>query len=405
MRTTGNDGVTIPDHEVVTRRAQFRCKKVNAEAKEKKKAAKKIEVEQKKAAKELKKAAKEDAKKKKGMNAAEKLDGRTKRGRKAKAGSQGSRVDEDHKEHEVAAAEGSQPLSKVAPPGRCKGLKRLRKMEAGVEAREAQVKEKKKRGMRKGKKAQLKMDPEEEKSKTKTTGEEVDEEKNETKEIEKTEKVEKESSKTAKGKKNEKKKGKNQEKAKKDNGKKSAKKTKQVSKAEEEDQAANGLSKPSQKRTAAKSRPEPKRKSSRVSRVDEAAPVDEHCKRQIKDILTECKRSHCTHPSWERHEKKAVELVPYWTRKACGIKVDRNLLSGDKAKGKGRAQIEYFSGATPCPYTNIHLCQLWVSRSQMVLGQAMLAQSPLFIWHSLRVSALIPPPVQMEYHRPLQAPR
>ena len=96
MKTKGWDGVTIPDHEVITRRLQFRMKKDRAEDKRHKKEQKKVEKEEKKVAKEAKKEEKrlkkEEEKSKpktRGRNATEKKKDaeegkKKKRGRKPK---------------------------------------------------------------------------------------------------------------------------------------------------------------------------------------------------------------------------------------------------------------------------------------------------------------------------------
>jgi hypothetical protein len=46
VASTGADGITIPDHEVITRRKQFRMKKDRAERKKEKKQQKQLEKEE-----------------------------------------------------------------------------------------------------------------------------------------------------------------------------------------------------------------------------------------------------------------------------------------------------------------------------------------------------------------------
>ena len=48
MEATGKDSTSIPDHEVITRRRQFRMKQARAEEKREKKAEKKIQKKQQK---------------------------------------------------------------------------------------------------------------------------------------------------------------------------------------------------------------------------------------------------------------------------------------------------------------------------------------------------------------------
>ena len=95
----------------------------------------------------------------------------------------------------------------------------------------------------------------------------------------------------------------------------------------------------------------------------EVIEPDASVKDQVTSVLHECKKSHCTHPSFEWFEPSMpVELCVYWTRKAVGIKAERHALKNKKAQGTGKAQILYFSGRTPCVYTNIAIGELWVPR-------------------------------------------
>lgn len=124
VKEHGADAVAIPDHEVITRRKQFRLRKDKADEKRKKKENKKDMAEQKKQEKELKKAAKAAKKEaeKKEPKVAEKTERGQKRGRKAK--------DADTVIEEAHQASDSQSC-------RGRGLKCLRKMSAAKKACDA----------------------------------------------------------------------------------------------------------------------------------------------------------------------------------------------------------------------------------------------------------------------------
>ena len=92
--------------------------------------------------------------------------------------------------------------------------------------------------------------------------------------------------------------------------------------------------------------------------------MNQEMKNQVIQTLKECKSTNCTHPSVKMIRKPHVDIEPYRTRNACGIKVARSFFSSDKAKGSGKAHVTYFSGQTPCFYSNFKLAELWVSRLQ-----------------------------------------
>ena len=335
MKETGRDGFTIPDHEVITRRKQFRLKKDRAEEKQKKKDAKKM-------AKEQKQSEKENAvKKNKGRSAAEKVEGRKSNKAKVKA-----------KAGEVAASDDDVKPSPSAT--RSRGLKRLRKMKSAkansFEAVPAAI------GA-----------PESKNEDTETNQEVKSQGK---KKKQKKTKKEKESPEKPAPK--PKPKSKKPEdllpdgQGSKSNKKRKAPKTKE----EADDDDTKGSRKP-RKESAAKAKAKgkakaaPKSRASGQRRGEAPVPVDAALKDSVFGILQECKKTHCQHPTFQRSRvKKALDLCIYWSRKSVGIKAERNLLPNRKAQGKGKAQVQYFSCETPCAYTNIYLAEQWVSRLQ-----------------------------------------
>ena len=88
VEATGKDSTSIPDHEVITRRRQFRMKQARAEEKREKKAEKKVQKKQQKEEKMRKKLEKEAKKnaspKKRGRKASEKAGDRNKQNKSMK---------------------------------------------------------------------------------------------------------------------------------------------------------------------------------------------------------------------------------------------------------------------------------------------------------------------------------
>ena len=122
-------------------------------------------------------------------------------------------------------------------------------------------------------------------------------------------------------------------------------------------------------------------KPKRTRNVRKDVPVDESVKDLVAKTLLECTSSKCTHPSYQKIKHQAVDLEPYNSRKACGVKVERRFFQNHKAKGKGKAHVTYFSGSTPCHYTNMVLGQLWVSRlhASFLLNFSAMLQSSRFL--------------------------
>ena len=106
----------------------------------------------------------------------------------------------------------------------------------------------------------------------------------------------------------------------------------------------------------------------RPRQKNENQEVDSSIKEEVTKVLLECTKSNCCHPSYEKVKNAAVDLEPYKKRGACGIKVKRSYFESDKAKGSGKAHVTYFSGKSKCHYTNMILANLWVSRLQTGLG-------------------------------------
>ena len=99
----------------------------------------------------------------------------------------------------------------------------------------------------------------------------------------------------------------------------------------------------------------------------------------VKSTLKECEASDCTHPSfqWGSFDKSTLELTTYWSRGCCGVKLDRKYTP---AKGENRAsqkvkatksqkkrqptkaQVAYFSCPTPCTYSNVVLANIYAPR-------------------------------------------
>ena len=103
-----------------------------------------------------------------------------------------------------------------------------------------------------------------------------------------------------------------------------------------------------------------------TKRAAESIAPDPECKDEVALILKEYDRTHCTHPDFSRIKCDNVDVQPYKTRMACGVKVDRKFFTCRKAKGEGKAHVTYFSCPTTCPYSNMTLGALWASRLQEV---------------------------------------
>ena len=110
--------------------------------------------------------------------------------------------------------------------------------------------------------------------------------------------------------------------------------------------------------TQSKTRNKGENAKTKVSKKNSVQPCQETVK-DLQDILCECKKSHCTHPNWKYPAiPKSFALSVYWSRQSVGVKMDD--VGGRKVK---RKQVAYFSGETPCIYTNIALAYRYVTWS------------------------------------------
>ena len=415
VEATGKDSTSIPDHEVITRRRQFRMKQARAEEKREKKAEKKVQKKQQKEEKMRKKLEKEAKKnaspKKRGRKASEKAGDRNKQNKSMKGSATLDQPQDDDLNTKTEASE-CHPGHKV----RSRKMKQLKKLNAALKSSETQgvdekavANQKKKNACKKSKTAKHRNEEEEQKEEQ---GENNDQE-NEQQAAEENQDNAKEQRKV-RGRKPkhveepEPKEGKPEEEVlekEKDagkietecpvpsKGKKTAAKSKakakgdvdiEETKEKSSSKSSSSIPKPRSKakaKAAAKTgdkesgtgkkrvageqiqkEDKPKRTRRNFSKV-EAEPW---VKDLVKEILLECDRTHCTHPSVEKVKLKSadVDMEPYRTRNACGIKVGRKYFTNKKAQGKGKAHVTYFSGKTPCFYTNQKLAEIWVSRLQ-----------------------------------------
>ena len=357
VEATGRDGIDIPDHEVITRRKQFRMKRNRAEDKRQKKE----ENSKKKAAKA------HEPPKKRGRKAVEKAEPWKEKGR---------RNDRKNKKQPKIPASSSK-----GPDCHSRKMKRYRKlaqtlkesndavapvMSSKLAKMHSQTSSKDTKASRKDMEQQHVLDSRVEDSK---------DPKNE--EISQT-KIKGEGKKTAaKSKAKQQQKPMHQhdtppasakEKTKRTTTAKAkatpkAKSSTKPSKPDVEDEK-KGSRKRKNKQCAEKNKHAEKPKRTRAPRKIDPSCVNQEMKNQVIQTLKECKSTNCTHPSVKMIRKPHVDIEPYRTRNACGIKVARSFFSSDKAKGSGKAHVTYFSGQTPCFYSNFKLAELWVSRLQ-----------------------------------------
>lgn len=318
----------MPDHDVVTRRKQFRSKRDKADKKKAKK-------DQKKAEKDKTKQKGDGKEKKKGRNAKEKLEDqkkttekKTKKHLRAKdrAGENASPSSSKipPASLDVPAPAASKVSSSKSSPVMSRKMQRLRRMSTA----KAFV------GVKVGTDAEA------------IEGAECQEVEMQPPSNEKKNKK-KQEKKTQAGNKTEKK----------TNGKSSTQKASKskASKGGKKNGSPEKKKKGGETKSAKRSR-----------KVKEVAAVDQKVKDLVLKTLTECQSSHCTHPSYVAVEVDGLDNSVYWSRNAVGVTIDRNLLSNPKAKGKGKAQIAYFGGKTPCPYSNMVLAGLFVTRLGLV---------------------------------------
>lgn len=93
-------------------------------------------------------------------------------------------------------------------------------------------------------------------------------------------------------------------------------------------------------------------------------PIDPAAKELVASTLKECVSSNCCHPNfeWVEINKNVCELSTYWSRMAVGIKTDpAGGAKKSKEKKPKRTQVAYFSHPTICTYSNLAVAGLYVS--------------------------------------------
>ena len=401
VKVAGEDSVNIPEHEIVTRRRQFRMKKERAEAKREKKVAKKIADQEKKELKIAKKTARDEAKKAK-EDAKEQAKA-AKQSRKSKEKSAAEKA-KDRKtkkkgEKESKHAQSTEEMGEVScqaedPPAaeidenpeastpedvqvtlpaggfhetipevpvQSRKMKRLRHLSAGwkandvdsaaqasMEIPETPTSKPKKMAKITQKKKKYPKDVETEGHEDASTPKEAI--KNEDVDTKEAKKEKRDKTKAGKAKK---------EKAddtckEKSRSKKSS--TSKEGKSKDEELKSKGA-KASKKKEAAKT------SAGRTRKPKVEVPVDEPVKALLLQTLKECESSHCTHLSFEQPPPtNGLSFSTYWTRNTVGLKVARRFLQDKKAKGKGFAQIAYFGHNSPCTYASWVAAGIYVSR-------------------------------------------
>lgn len=321
----------VPEHDVVTRRKQFRSKKDKADKKKAKK-------DEKKAEKDKTKQKGDEKPKKKGRTAKEKQEDQKKTTVKAKdrAGENASPSSSKTPPASSAASKASPSKSSTAVVSR--KMKRLRRMSTAKACM----------GVKTGTDSEAIVGAE---------CQEVD--------------MQPPSEAEKKKKKKEKKTPKEGNTTKEKKERKGKSSTQKASKA-----SKGGKKKGSEEKK--KKGPGETKGAKRSKKVKEEIAVDQKVKDLVLKTLKECQCSHCTHPSYVAVEVDGLDNSIYWSRKAVGVKIDRHLLSNPKAKGKGKAQIAYFGGKTPCTYSNMVLAGLFVTRLGLINHMSISNHSILF---------------------------
>ena len=388
--SAGRDGITIPDHEVVTRRRQFRMKKERAEKNQEKRRQKKQDKIDKKQEKEAKKAAKEAAKEaakaekamkterkkkeskkepKKESNKGQTAKDKTKkREDKAKIEKKTRGVKKDCRTEDPTTVPQTEPDSTNEPQEisarqpqelvlvKSRKMQRLRHLaskwsheshhntsEDGLEGEAL--------GSSGDQNPTVATETGDESEKPMTDDSKQSRKKNNT-------------SKTAK-------KTKTESKANKKHGKKTAgskeKGDKVKTSKSSKSSKTNGKMK-SKGATGKKQAKEPKTRSNRL-KPKKVYEVDQSAKDLALDTLVECQASNCTHPNFAMPKPATgIAFSPYWTRNTVGVKVARRFLPNKKAKGTGQSQIAYFGNMTPCTYASYAMAGLFVSKRQFQRG-------------------------------------
>lgn len=103
--------------------------------------------------------------------------------------------------------------------------------------------------------------------------------------------------------------------------------------------------------------------SSKVAKHSVEAPVDDKVKEMVKDVLQECRKTHCCHPSFEvpNFDKKVFQVSVYWNRTHVGVKLHKSKISDHKGSKGAFVQVAYFGCQTNCTYSNLALAHLYAS--------------------------------------------
>ena len=400
VQAARKDGIHIPDHDVITRREQFRMKKTKAEDKRQKKEEKKERNKEKKAQQAAKKAEKAAKKADKEQEKADKGSG--KRGRKATEKSKNMQAkrrqnkknqeindSETHEQEEAAPSSHEPDQEKKSCKARGRPMKRLQKITHSHKA--SSVSEVDFASKPKKAKKKVKCAPQPETAKgdwenDNTDGNQVDETVNikdgnkddpnhkeiPTTDVDKVVAEPKELEVEESGKKGTKSSGSGLKRTAAKSKPKSTQqpKAKATAKSKQSKKTSDGTDpekKTRKKRTTKdlgvtdETKATPKR-TKRSTKPGTTAEVDPQVKDAIAKTLAECEESKCTHPSWEKSKNKFIDLQPYNGRLSCGVKAPRSFFTNHKAHGKGKAHVTYFGCKTTCIYTNMVLGSLWVSR-------------------------------------------
>ena len=139
---------------------------------------------------------------------------------------------------------------------------------------------------------------------------------------------------------------------------KTSRKKQQENKAAKKKQAEKKTGKTKTSKTAnPKKEAKPKRdRKSRAGTPVEITEVDETIKQQVMKVLHECKATNCCHPTFEKAKipkNAAVQLSTYWTRCAVGVKI--------RKPNKKFGQVAYFAQPTICTYSNLLTAGIYVT--------------------------------------------
>ena len=112
---------------------------------------------------------------------------------------------------------------------------------------------------------------------------------------------------------------------------------------------------PSKRPPTGSTRPKPKKPSKTTT------PTKTEYVNLVTDVLRTCKSSNCTHPDWETpsFDKQRIQISTYWSRCAVGVKIKRQGKKSQKGGGK-LEQVAYFSCPSWCIYSNMAIAHVYV---------------------------------------------